>query len=93
MRTIAFDPLARDDFLQQLDYLIANHAFDAALNLERQFKSFLYQTLATFPLVGHSTSRPGIFESVVPHTRLLVWYRFTEDTIEIVRIWHSSQTR
>jgi hypothetical protein len=35
----------------------------------------------------------NIWETWIPGTRLVVWYRFTADELQIIRIWHSAQDR
>jgi hypothetical protein len=29
----------------------------------------------------------------MPGTRLVVWYRFSDDELQIIRIWHATQDR
>ena len=29
----------------------------------------------------------------MPGTRLVVWYRFTEEELQIIRLWHAAQDR
>ena len=87
---IVLDPRVERDLDHQLSYLIGQAT---ARNLERRFAAYIEQTLAMFPRSGHLIADRNIWESWVPRTRLVVWYRFTSDELQIVRVWNSAQDR
>lgn len=90
---ITFDPVAAEDLERQLDYLISLKALGAAIRLEARVTAFLEQFLATHPRSGKHVAEASIWETWVPGTRLVIWYRFTTTEIQVLRIWHSAQNR
>jgi len=36
---------------------------------------------------------PGVWESWVPRTRLVVWYTFDDAGLVVIAVWHASQNR
>ena len=86
-------PSAARDLANQLAYLVDQSAGDAADKLEQRLSSFLSTTLAAYPRMGTPLHHRGLWETWVPKTRLVVWYRFTADELQIVRVWHTSQDR
>lgn len=92
MRLIV-DPVAAEELERQLDYLVDRSAVAAAARLEARFSSFLEQFLSAHPRSGKFVAEAGIWETWVPGTRLVIWYRFTSDELQVLRIWHSAQDR
>jgi plasmid stabilization system protein ParE len=90
---VVIAPRAKRDLLDQLGYLVDQGAADAALRLERRLAEFFDHTLCSFPRIGTFISHRDLWETWVPHTRLVVWYRFTAQELQIVRVWHTSQDR
>lgn len=90
---IAIAPRARRDLASQLGYLVDQGAASAARRLERRLTAFLNNTLARYPRSGAFIAHRDLWETWVPRTRLVVWYRFTADELQVVRVWHSSQDR
>jgi plasmid stabilization system protein ParE len=90
---IVLDAEAEADLANQLDYLIAHHAAPAARALESRLMSFIEVTLANHPRAGTFVTHRDLWECWVPGTRIVVWYRFTDFELQIVRIWHTSQDR
>ena len=90
---VVFDPLAERDLDAQLTYLIDHGAASAARQLEQRLAAFIQHTVLTFPRAGTYIAQRNIWETWVPKTKLIVWYRFTTDELQIVRIWHTSQDR
>ena len=86
-------PSAARDLSNQLGYLVDQGAGDAADRLEKRLTTFLSTTLAAYPRTGIQLRHRGFWETWVPKTRLVVWYRFTADELQIVRVWHTSQDR
>ncbi len=90
---IAFDPLAVVEFESQIDYLIEQHAPRAAARLKSRCDEFFENFLARHPRTGKYVVEKDIWETWIPGTRLVVWYRFTSDELQIIRIWHVAQER
>ena len=84
---------ARIDLNRQLDYLIDKGAAGAARRLNSRLVSFIRRTVATFPETGTPLGHRGLRESWVPGTKIVVWYRISDGTLEIARFWHTSQDR
>lgn len=90
---ITFDPLAAVELESQIDYLIQNHAHRAAARLKDRCDAFFEDFLARHPLTGKQVAGQNLWETWIPGTRLVVWYRFTSDELQIIRIWHVAQDR
>ena len=86
-------PSARRDLANQLGYLVDQGAARVAVRLERRLTAFLTDTLAAYPRSGTFIGTRYLWETWVPKTRLVVWYRFTADELQIVRVWHTAQDR
>ncbi len=84
---------AQRDLARQLQYLIDNNAGKAARKLEQRLVSFVEATLTSHPRVGRFLQHRNLWETWIPGTRLVYWYRFTAKELQIVRNWHCSQDR
>lgn len=93
MRSDRFAAQARQDLFDQIDYLIAQGAADAAAHLLARIESYVRSFLCVYPAAGRSIGHRGLWETWVPRTRLVVWYRFDDDNVEIVRVWHTARDR
>ena len=78
MRHWVLDRQAEADLQSQLDYLIERGAVEAAERLAR---------------TGIFLDYRGLWETWIPRTRLVLWYRFTDIELQVPRIWHTSQDR
>jgi plasmid stabilization system protein ParE len=90
---ITLDPQAADELSSQIDYLIQNNAQLAATRLKARCDAFFEGFLALHPRTGKHIAEKDIWETWIPGTRLVVWYRFTRDELQIIRIWHGAQDR
>jgi plasmid stabilization system protein ParE len=90
---IVFDREAENDLANQLDYIVAQGAAHAARRLEQRLLSYIENTVAHYPRSAAFVAHRGLWETWVPNTRLIIWYRFTADELQIVRVWHTSQDR
>jgi plasmid stabilization system protein ParE len=90
---ITFDPRAADELAYQIEYLIDRHAVAAAIRLEARCNAFLEQFLATHPRSGKYIAEAKIWETWIPGTRLIIWYRFRHNELQVLRIWHAAQRR
>lgn len=93
MRSHAFAPLAQRDLQAQIDYLNDQSAFDAADRLLARVEQFVADFLTAHPKTGVFLDHRDLWEIWIPKTRLVLWYRFTGTTLEIARVWHTSQDR
>ena len=93
MRSYAFAPRAQRDLQSQIDYLNDQCAFDAADHLLARIEQFVAHFLILHPKTGIFINHRELWETWVPQTRLVLWYRFTDTTLEIARVWHTSQDR
>ena len=93
MRTYAFAPAARRDLQSQIDYLNERNAFDAADRLVARVESFLAKFLIDHPQSGLFLAHRDLWEIWIPRTRLVLWYRFTDNELQVAGIWHTSQDR
>ena len=93
MRRYQFTHEARTALDAQIDYLINQHAHSAAEALNLRVHTFVNTTLVHFPATGRFISQRNIWETWIPHTRLIVWYVFTDETLTIVAVWHHAQDR
>ena len=84
---------ARDEFSNQIDYLIAQGALQAAASLKQRFNVYLCDHLAKFPHTGTRIPERDLFEVWISGTRLVLWYRFTDDELVVLSVWHTSQDR
>ena len=90
---ITFDPRAADELASQFSYLIEHRALQAAARLKARCHAFFEGFLAAHPRTGKHIAEKDIWETWIPGTRLIVWYRFTSDELQIIRIWHAAQDR
>ena len=93
MRRVYFDVSASKELQRQIDYLIDANAAKAAARLESRVRSYLCNYLVDFPKTGRIVDEAGLWECWIPRTRLIVWYRFSDDELQIVHVWHTSQDR
>ncbi len=90
---VVLDPRAADELASQIDYLIENDALHAAGRLKSRCDAFFESFLARHPRTGKHIAERDIWETWIPGTRLVVWYQFTRNELQIIRIWHATQDR
>lgn len=90
---IVFDPRAADDLVSQIDFLTQQNAFQAAMRLKSRCDAFFEDFLARHPRAGKYIAERDIWECWMPGTRLVIWYRFTSEELQVIRIWHVAQDR
>ena len=93
MRTWVLDRQAEADLQAQLDYLIERGAVSAAERLSARVKAFLRDHLTIYPATGIFLDHRNLWETWIPRTRLVVWYRFTDTELQVARIWHTARDR
>ena len=77
----------------QLDHLIDHHAPATAEKLKERFDSYLVNHVAAFPRTGRYLAQRDLWETWIPRTRLVIWYRFNNEELVILSVWHTSQDR
>ncbi len=70
-------------------YIAADDPGAARLVVERVLNAV--EGLATHPEIGRPGRVPGTRELVVPKTRYIVPYRVRGDSIEVLRVFHTSR--
>ena len=93
MRRWVLDRQAEADLHSQIDYLIERGALDAAERLSARLAAFLRDFLTTYPSTGTFLGHRGLWETWLPRTRLVIWYRFADTEVQVVRVWHAAQDR
>lgn len=86
MRAYVFAPGAHRDLQSQIDYLNDQGSFEAADRLLARVEDFVAQFLALHPKTGAFLTHRDLWETWVPQTRLVLWYRFTDSNLEIARV-------
>jgi toxin ParE1/3/4 len=74
---------------EEAEYIAADDPAAARLVVGRVLEAV--DLLADQPALGRPGRVPGTRELVVPKTRYLVPYRVRRDTIEILRVFHTSR--
>ncbi len=90
---LVLSPRAARDLDNQIQYLIDQHAPKAARRLKTRIMSFLRETLVSAPRFGIFVDHRDLYETWIPSTKLVIWYRVESDRIEVARFWHTSQDR
>ena len=90
---IVFDPEAERDLDRQLTYSIDHGAAPAVRALHKRSTEFIEGILARHPRTGTYIAHRELWETWVPRTRIVIWYRFSDEELQIVRLWHTSQDR
>lgn len=91
MRMWSLSKRAAADLVNQIEYLKQQEAFGPAARLVERVEQFL-AGLCLRPHRQHIPER-DIWEVWIPDTKLVVWYRFTDEALEVLRFWHTSQNR
>jgi len=92
MRRHKFDRQAVEDLNAQVDYLTSKDAFGAAERLQARVLQFV-ERLCDHPAMGRFLEHRGLWELWIPNTRLVLWYRYNDEHLEVVRVWHTSRDR
>ena len=92
---IVITPRAQEQIDNQLAYSVARFGVRTAGKTADRIERFLNDTIAAYPRTGTSLLKPGLYESIIPHTPFVVIYRI-EEQIGIVRVlalFHHAQDR
>jgi plasmid stabilization system protein ParE len=75
----------------QIAYLRDAQASQAADRLRKRVMDFLSNHLSTAPRTGRWLEERRPWETWIPRTRLVLWYRIEGKRILVVTVWHTSQ--
>ncbi len=82
-----------EDAVADLDAMLAYIAMQdphaAALIAERVLKAEEY--IREFPRAASFDAETSTYDRYIPKTRIILTYELTEDTIWIIRAWHTSR--
>lgn len=84
---------AAEQLDHQIGYLVEAGALQAAERLQLRVLHFLEQHLASYPKTGRYLSQRDLWETWIPGTKLLIWYRLTDEQLSVVTVWHAAQDR
>lgn len=90
---IVIAPRARRELARQLGYLVDRGAAAAASRVEARLTSYIKHTVAKHPRTGTYIAERDIWETWVPRTKFVIWYRLTDTELQVVRVWHTAQNR
>lgn len=90
---IKLAPQAAAELESQFDYLIQQGAARAAHRLALRCDAYFENVLGRHPRTGKHIAEKDVWEAWIPGTRLVVWYRFSDEELQIVRIWHCARNR
>jgi plasmid stabilization system protein ParE len=90
---VTLDPQAAAELELQIDYLLQHGAARAARKLAERCDAYFENVLAAHPRTGKEIREKEIWETWIPGTRLIVWYRLAHQEIQIIRVWHAAQDR
>ena len=74
---------------EEASYIASDDSAAASAVVTRIFEAV--STLVEQPNLGRSGRVPGTRELVVPNTRFIVPYRVRRETVELLRVFHSSR--
>jgi plasmid stabilization system protein ParE len=86
-------PEAMERFDAQISFLMDAESMAAAQRLRVRVFDFLFNHVAHFPRTGRLLRDGELWETWIPRTRLIVWYRIETDRVAVVNFWHTSQDR
>jgi plasmid stabilization system protein ParE len=90
---VVLAPEAVERLEAQIGFLRDVGAEYAAEWLRARVTDFMANHLARYPRTGRELGNSGLWETWIPRTRLVVWYRIEQDQIAIATVWHTSQNR
>lgn len=87
---VRFTPTALDDLVRIRDYLVEHRGTAHATRVGARIRAAI-DLLIEFPYIGHLGKVPGTRVRKVTGQPYVVIYRVTEDSVEIVHIYHERQ--
>jgi len=89
---IRFALSALDDLVRIREYLLERHGEAQAARVGARIRASI-DLLLQFPYVGHEGKVPGTRVRKVTGQPYIVVYQVTEETIEVVHVYHERQER
>ena len=93
MRDYVFTTEAETALESHVDYLLDQYAFRAAQELLTHIEIFVARTLCLFPAMGQRIEQKDLWETWIPGTRIVLWYRFDDEMVTVITLWHTAQDR
>lgn len=90
---VELSPEAVERLEAQIAYLRDAQAFQATDRLRKRVMDFLSNHLSDAPRTGRWLDERRLWETWIPRTRLVLWYRIEGERILVVTVWHTSQNR
>jgi plasmid stabilization system protein ParE len=89
---IRFALAALDDLVRIREYLVERHGETQAARIGARIRASI-DLLLQFPYAGHGGEVPGTRVRKVTGQPYIVIYRVTEETVEVVHVYHERQDR
>lgn len=88
---LAWSILALRDFEDATDYIATDNPAAARQIAERI--EIAARKLTEYPFIGHLGDDENTREWLVPHTPYVLVYQLQDETVYILRVWHTRQSR
>jgi toxin ParE1/3/4 len=88
---IRWTTAAAENLEQIKDYLARHHPQFAQSTVLELYEAI--RSLKTYPMRGRAGREEGMRELVLPRLPYIVGYRVREESIEVLHIFHSAQSR
>ena len=91
---VRFTEVAASQFEEQIDCITSHGSSVAARKVKDRILSYIYDFLSTFPRAGRFIKDKAIFETVIPGTNYVLFYRLEEQEIlRVLAVFHGAQDR
>ena len=83
-------PEAEDDIIALREYLFSQYAEESFFGMLQKIEKTI-SLLCEFPEMGEKQVHENIRKFPIPKTKIVLIFRVQKDTLQIIRIFHSSQ--
>ena len=91
---VLFTETAAGQLEAQIAYIATEWSLDAAFRIKDRVLSFIYGFLTVYPRASRFIEEKAIYETVIPHTNYVLFYRLEEpDILRILALFHGRQER
>ena len=92
---LIFTPRAERDLANQLEFGERRFGREVARQTLERVRAFLKQTLVKYPKTGFYHPAIQSFETWIPGTPFIIFYRIdeTDDAIKVLALYHHAQNR
>ena len=80
---------AQAELDHMLAYIASQDPYAAALVAERVIG--MEANILTFPQAAQFDEETGTYDRYIPKTRIILTYAISDDTVEIISVWHTSR--